>query len=485
MKLTLQQQAKLQRFLVAMQDKELLPGDAFWVNQLLEKCAEARVLYIQSVHIGSHLNWDFGITPGDADYPEEKLILGEPPNPELLKSSSIKRPKKRRKKAKEVSFYSSQKTKIALLVIAPLLLLGFFWGGFHLVQATFFNNGIATKNDMLQIGKMRELTEGELELSFPTGSQVVLIAPVKFVVTGENSIRLLSGKLVANVPTSGIGFTVDTPRGRVVDLGTIFSVHATKELDTIVQVFRGKVIASFVDDKGLIHPTIQIEENHAVNIDFLKEGLVDIPYASNDFDTNIQKEFGIVNHSKSVVFQEKAMPTSVAVRRHKDFGHDHLAFLFLEKRNVLLEQELEVYSNKVSGEQESKQYSYQKTIVPVGTKVDSFFIFYNPEDNKNLSNPVQGVIQFDRPVLGIIVSKKAFLESDQLFRSPEEDGSNIILERSASNIDVNKEILKSSLGQDYVILSEDRKKLTFRLVITKAGTDEFRVIVKSQDVPKH
>ncbi|VAX39534.1 hypothetical protein MNBD_PLANCTO02-1728, partial [hydrothermal vent metagenome] len=200
MKFTLQQQEKLQQCLAAMQDKELLPNDAFWVNQLLEKCAEARVLYIQSVHIGAHLNWDFGITPGDADYPEEKLILGEPPNPELLKTSPIKRSKIQRKKRSLIS----QKQKTVLWVVAPLLLLGFFWGGFHLIQSTFSNKKnevVVIQTHLLQTQKKQKLTEGEIEFVLPTGVKVLITAPATFQITGENEITLTEGMLLANVTT--------------------------------------------------------------------------------------------------------------------------------------------------------------------------------------------------------------------------------------------------------------------------------------------
>ncbi|VAX37453.1 hypothetical protein MNBD_PLANCTO02-1240, partial [hydrothermal vent metagenome] len=235
MKLTSEQLDKLYDHLDSFQENNLSEEESAWLNSTLGQYEEAEELFLQYMRLSANMQWSYGTVPGDVDYPEEKLILGEPPNPELLKTSPIKRSKKQRKKRSLIS----QKQKTVLWVVAPLLLLGFFWGGFHLIQGFFFNSDVATKTELLQIGKRRELTEGELKLSFPTGSQAVLTAPATFIVTGDNSVRLLTGKLVANVPTSGIGFQVDTPRGRVVDLGTTFSVHATKDLNTIVQVFRG------------------------------------------------------------------------------------------------------------------------------------------------------------------------------------------------------------------------------------------------------
>ncbi|VAX38367.1 hypothetical protein MNBD_PLANCTO02-2684, partial [hydrothermal vent metagenome] len=132
MNLTSEQITQLHECLGALSDNALSETQAVWMNSLLDQSEEARKTYVRSMRLCAHLNWDFGTVPGDVDYPEEKLILGEPPNPELLKASSSKLSKKQRKK--ETNSRSSRKLKTALWIVTPSLLLVISWVGiYHLV----------------------------------------------------------------------------------------------------------------------------------------------------------------------------------------------------------------------------------------------------------------------------------------------------------------------------------------------------------------
>lgn len=86
------------------------------------------------------------------------------------------------------------------------------------------------------------LESGHVELLFSSGSKVLITAPSTFEVSGNNELNLSQGKLVAKVTTaSGKGFTVNTPAGAVVDLGTLFGVDVEASGDSRVQVFQGEV----------------------------------------------------------------------------------------------------------------------------------------------------------------------------------------------------------------------------------------------------
>jgi len=61
-------------------------------------------------------------------------------------------------------------------------------------------------------------------------------------VIGENEIDLSAGILIAKVTTAkGKGFTVRTPGGPVLDLGTLFGVEIESSGTSNVQVFKGEV----------------------------------------------------------------------------------------------------------------------------------------------------------------------------------------------------------------------------------------------------
>jgi len=126
----------------------------------------------------------------------------------------------------------------------------------------------------LHAGQRLVLKQGLAQIAYASGAMVILEGPAELVVGakgsgirgqgpgvrnqgseggGDNACSLASGKLVAQVPPSAHGFTVDTPRLTIVDLGTEFAVSvelpAQSEIrnlkseipSTEVHVLRGEV----------------------------------------------------------------------------------------------------------------------------------------------------------------------------------------------------------------------------------------------------
>lgn len=85
------------------------------------------------------------------------------------------------------------------------------------------------------------LVSGVAELSFDSGTDVVLEAPCELVVTGPNTARLLTGNVFVNVTELSNGFLLSTPEAEIIDLGTEYAV-ALDESTTEVHVFDGSVI---------------------------------------------------------------------------------------------------------------------------------------------------------------------------------------------------------------------------------------------------
>jgi ferric-dicitrate binding protein FerR (iron transport regulator) len=100
-------------------------------------------------------------------------------------------------------------------------------------------------------GKLRpgvlHLAEGLAELTFDSGVRMVLEGPVKVQLVSVGLVTLELGRVVAYVPEQARGFSVDTPRARVVDLGTEFGVVVAESGVTDVQVFEGEVVATLKD----------------------------------------------------------------------------------------------------------------------------------------------------------------------------------------------------------------------------------------------
>jgi ferric-dicitrate binding protein FerR (iron transport regulator) len=91
------------------------------------------------------------------------------------------------------------------------------------------------------VGDSLKLLAGSAELTFDAGAQVTVFGPAEFEITSPTSIRCLRGRITTLVDERGRGFFIETPRAKVVDLGTQFGVDISDEGETEVVVFQGSV----------------------------------------------------------------------------------------------------------------------------------------------------------------------------------------------------------------------------------------------------
>lgn len=93
----------------------------------------------------------------------------------------------------------------------------------------------------LHPGTALDLTRGLAEIRFRSGATVILSGPAKIELLSVNGAKLLQGKVAARVPESAIGFELQTPQGKVIDLGTEFGVAVGDSGTADVFVFEGQV----------------------------------------------------------------------------------------------------------------------------------------------------------------------------------------------------------------------------------------------------
>jgi hypothetical protein len=96
----------------------------------------------------------------------------------------------------------------------------------------------------MRAGKVLRLRRGLAEIEFDRGARLILQGPASLELISGNAARLLAGSLTARVPQRARGFTVYSPRGKVVDLGTEFGLSVDDRGGTAVRVFEGTVEAS-------------------------------------------------------------------------------------------------------------------------------------------------------------------------------------------------------------------------------------------------
>ncbi len=109
------------------------------------------------------------------------------------------------------------------------------------------------KGERLYPGRY-QLDAGLIALAFDYGTDVVVEAPAQFRIQSAGQMRLVAGKAFAVVPKEAVGFTIELPNSRVVDLGTAFGVEVTPTGQSQVQVSDGKV--KLLSGRA-IHPVIE------------------------------------------------------------------------------------------------------------------------------------------------------------------------------------------------------------------------------------
>ncbi|MEM1441031.1 MAG: FecR domain-containing protein, partial [Verrucomicrobiota bacterium] len=86
-----------------------------------------------------------------------------------------------------------------------------------------------------------ELEGGTAVVRFDGGAEAVLTGPVGFQIDGPTAAMLLHGEVVVRAEDDAIGFILDTPSGRLVDLGTEFAVKVEGNGETELHVHEGAV----------------------------------------------------------------------------------------------------------------------------------------------------------------------------------------------------------------------------------------------------
>jgi len=111
--------------------------------------------------------------------------------------------------------------------------------------------------DRLAAGGL-SLREGVAEITLASGVNLLVEAPATIELIDAASSALNAGRIVARVPPAAVGFSVDTPKAKIVDLGTEFGVSVEPGRETVVQVFAGTVVAEL---KG---PDAPVGKNHRI-----------------------------------------------------------------------------------------------------------------------------------------------------------------------------------------------------------------------------
>jgi hypothetical protein len=142
------------------------------------------------------------------------------------------------------------------------------------------------------------LEQGVVDIVFDKGAEAIIEAPAELRLKGDNRMELVGGRLFATVPPSAKGFTVDTPCGRVVDLGTQFGIKVDSASASDLHLFKGQ--ASLTPGTGgRSGKAVLLSRDEAKQV--TAGGTVhDIPFARMSFVRKIYSAAGLAWRGESI-----------------------------------------------------------------------------------------------------------------------------------------------------------------------------------------
>jgi hypothetical protein len=148
------------------------------------------------------------------------------------------------KPAKPTRWLTASPRWLAAAACVSLLLGAWFWQDTHRAYATVGKAaGVVELADGTKLrGESYAISAGSISLTTARGARIVIEAPAEFRFESAQRLHMKRGRLAADVPPSAKGFTVITPTGDAVDLGTRFGVDVPSSGSAEVHVFQGEVI---------------------------------------------------------------------------------------------------------------------------------------------------------------------------------------------------------------------------------------------------
>ena len=110
----------------------------------------------------------------------------------------------------------------------------------EIVKATSGISAEWSSGSRVRLNELK-LVRGEVSMRLASGVLLTVTAPAEVKLLDAMQVRLFAGRVSAVVPVAGRGFAVETPAGRVIDLGTRFGVEAGPANVVEVHVFEGRV----------------------------------------------------------------------------------------------------------------------------------------------------------------------------------------------------------------------------------------------------
>lgn len=111
------------------------------------------------------------------------------------------------------------------------------------------------------------LEEGSITFTYKHGAEIKLQGPAHYSLKTLELAELKYGQLAASVPEAAQGFTVESPKAAIVDLGTEFAMNVNEEGQSQVYVYEGEVSSSLLAEDGTTLVNASLYDKEGMLID--------------------------------------------------------------------------------------------------------------------------------------------------------------------------------------------------------------------------
>ncbi len=335
------------------------------------------------------------------------------------------------------------------------------------------NSQEISENDPLLTGHQYQLERGVARILMNSGVEVVLESPATFELLHHNSIRLWQGTLAAEVDSDAIGFVVETPSQRVVDLGTRFGVHVAEDGSSEAHVFHGKVVCSEVRNNQSETSTHLLEAGQAIQVKGDGSPPVTLQTNESTFTRALKFQAQIETLSGSIQYIQE-MPKQIGAG---DFTSSQQIFLFQEQKNLILPEDMMVW--KIPSAGTTANQKELRHLIPKGTKVNVFLVHLDgphldPQGQQQPPVRLSAAIHFRYPVLGGFKTDSDFYATDQTLGCAGVAYDNEKFKRSGRGIDASDKTELSDEGQTLEVAWSQRGG-------GGIGRDQIRILVATEE----
>ena len=320
-------------------------------------------------------------------------------------------------------------------------------------------------------GDRLTLTAGFAEITTNRGAVAILEAPATVeLLNNDNAIRLHAGKLVGICETeSSKGFLVRTPHMDITDLGTEFGVHVEDNKVTAT-VFTGEIEVTAANHASQRFTAGQTAQLSVANSNSRIETRTQIASGFDALRTspprNLRSSMGLKQprFDQGNIIWGGWLPNDVRAGQQTSPNLQ----VFIERQDHVMDRGIEV---ELTPRYPKLGKAFETHRLPDGQRV-SVYLLHN--DNPTGKRTVeQYIIDFGRPILGVILSTDRLYETDALL------GRSGVLyaERDHKKGDYRGVEIDTSAAQDAVTIDGSTIRLTLGQV---DYMDQVRVIVQAE-----